>query len=72
MSVRLTPTFFFPDYKAKDIVEMQYQLLKYRGMQPNPLLDAITLIFFYRRLEKDKQQKQLDPFMYKYSLQPSN
>ena len=44
--------------------------MKFRGLQPNPNMPAADFLFFAKKLERDSMDGELDPYMYKYAVQP--
>lgn len=34
---------------------MQYELLKYRGLQPDPCIDGMKLLYFYGKYKKERE-----------------
>jgi len=55
----------FPSYTKEQILEMQYNVLMYRGLQPNPDMFSADFFYFYGKLQKDSRDKKLDPYPYK-------
>ncbi len=52
---------FFPLIPEHDILEMQYRLLKDRGMQPDGNMPSRTLLYFYSLNKKERdEQARLD------------
>lgn len=54
----------------ESIRDMEYVLMTYRGWQPDPHTDTIDFIYMFNALQKDMREKRLDPFQYKYNVQP--
>jgi hypothetical protein len=38
-----------------DILDMQYDLLKHRGLQPVDDVSSMTLLYFYSKYRKDRE-----------------
>ncbi len=41
----------------QDILDMQYELMSDRGMQPVEDMPSMSLLYFYSRYRKDRQTK---------------
>lgn len=41
----------------QDILDMQYELMSDRGMQPVEDMPSMSLLYFYSRYRKDRQAK---------------
>ena len=38
-----------------DILDMEYDLLKYRGLQPDPNIESMKLLYHYSKYKKDRE-----------------
>lgn len=36
-------------------MEMEYALLKHRGLQPDPRMESMRLLYFYSKYRKDRE-----------------
>lgn len=59
-----------PHYKATDILDMQYDFVTYRGVWLSDDMDSSDFLYLSSRLQKDGQEKKLDPFFYKVAVPP--
>jgi hypothetical protein len=49
---------FFPDYTPVDIYDMQLELSKEYGVQPNADIRSAQFFYFYDKLIQDNKEKQ--------------
>lgn len=61
----------FPNLDIDTIISWKYLLMKYRGgFYPPPNMPSSEFLYIVKRIERDINDKSLDPYMYKYSMTP--
>lgn len=58
----------FPAYDSTTILEMKWELLKFRGWQPTDATPALELFHFHNKLVDDNMKEVLDPYPGKHML----
>ena len=51
-----------PRFSYKTIIDIEYALMTYRGLQPNPKLSSLRFFHYNNLLNKDHADNKLDPF----------
>ena len=47
---------FFPVTSEQDLLDMSYDLLKYRGFKVTSETDSMELLYFYGKYKKDREK----------------
>lgn len=62
--------FCFPDMSLEVLSNYKWLLLKYRNFYPPGKMRSSEFLYFVKKLERDINDKELDPYKYKYSITP--